>query len=46
MYHFKEFLIKLQTLYIQIRQTNSLLNGMQQVENNYDLNHANPYLNV
>lgn len=46
MQHFKEFLIKLQTLDIQIRQSNSHSNNMQQVLSNYVISHENPFLNV
>jgi hypothetical protein len=44
MQHFKEFLIKLQTLYIKVNQRNKVLDGQRGQINFYDISTQNPSL--
>lgn len=46
MQHFKEFLIKLQTLDIKVNQRNKIINGEVQKISFYDISHQNPFLSA
>lgn len=46
MQHFKEFLIKLQTLDIKVNQRNKVVDGQRGQINFYDISHQNPYLSA
>ncbi len=46
MNHFKDFLIKLQTLDIKVNQRNKVINGQSGQINYYDISHQNPYLSA
>ncbi len=46
MQHFKDFLIKLQTLDIKVNERNKVINGQLQKTSFYDLSHQNPFLSA
>lgn len=43
MNHFKDFLIKLQTVDIKVNQRNKVINGEAQQIEYYDISHQNPF---
>ncbi len=46
MQHFKDFLIKLQTLDVKIKKRKAIVDGLKREISYYDLSHQNPFLNA
>ena len=46
MIHFKDFLLKLQTLDIKVNQRNKVIDGQPSRISFYDISHENPYLSA